>query len=48
MKIMDFTEIMESSILEMKENLANGKLTKDTDVEVYLQYNNNYIVFGKL
>lgn len=47
MKIMDFTEIMESSILEMKENLANGKLTKDTDVEVYLQYN-NYIVFGKL
>lgn len=38
MKIMDFTEIMESSILEMKENLANGKLTKDTDVEVYLQY----------
>ena len=44
---MDFTEIMESSILEMKENLANGKLTKDTDVEVYLQYN-NYIVFGKL
>ena len=48
MKIIDFTEIMESSILEMKENLANGKLTKDTDVEVYLQYNNNYIVFGKL
>lgn len=48
MKIMDFTEIMESSILEMKENLANGKLTKDTDVEVYLQYNNNYIVFRKL
>ena len=48
MKIMDFTKIMESSILEMKENLANGKLTKDTDVEVYLQYNNNYIVFGKL
>lgn len=45
---MDFTEIMESSILEMKENLANGKLTKDTDAEVYLQYNNNYIVFGKL
>lgn len=48
MKIMDFTETMWSSILEIKENLTNGKLTKDTNVEVYLQYDNNYIVFGKL
>ena len=46
MKILDFIKTMESSISELKENLANGKLTEDTEVEVYLQHDDNYIDFG--
>lgn len=45
MKILDFIKTMESSISELKENLANGKLTEDTEVEVYLQHDDNYIEF---
>ena len=46
MKILDFIKTMESSILELKENLANNKLTEDTEVEVYFKHDDDYIEFG--
>lgn len=46
MKILEFIKTIENSIVELKENMANGKLSEDTEVEVYLQHDDNYIVLG--